>query len=153
MRIINNLRYHLLATSILLSTLSFTFQPSVRTGNLIVIVKNIRNTKGQIGLSLYQSGDGFPNHPEKALVSVFIKAKADSATYSFSNIKPGIYAAAAFHDENSDKKVNSNFLGIPKEGIGVSNNVKGRFGPPKFDDAKFTFSQPAQTITISLIYL
>ena len=153
MKIIINLRHLLLGTRILLITLSFTNQPSAGTGNLTVIVKNIRNSKGQIGFSLYQSGDGFPNHPEKALIFVFIKVNPNLTEYTFKDIKAGTYAAAAFHDENSDKKVNSNFLGIPKEGIGVSNNVKGSFGPPKFDDAKFTFNQPDQTITISLTYL
>ncbi len=153
MRNIQNLPYHLLATSILLITLSFTEQPSPGTGNLTIIVQHLRNSKGQIGLSLYQSSDGFPNHPEKALATVFIKAHADSVEYTFSNIKPGTYAAAAFHDENGDKKVNATLLGIPKEGIGVSNNVKGRFGPPKFDDAKFYFSHATQTVTIFLTYL
>lgn len=113
MRMIKDLRYHLLAAGILLISPSLTVQPTPATGSLTVIVKNIRNSKGQIGLSLYQSSDGFPNHPEKALVSVFIKANADSAKYTFSDVKPGIYAAAAFHDENGDKKVNSNLLGIP----------------------------------------
>ena len=140
-------------TGMLCGASSFTNQPAAQTGNLTVIVKNIRNNKGQIGLSLYQSGDGFPNHPEKALISTFVKVTSGSAEYTFSNIKPGTYAAAVFHDENSDKKVNSNFFGIPKEGVGVSNNVKGKFGPPKFEDAKFTFTGPAQTITISLTYL
>lgn len=153
MKVITNLRYHLLTIGTFLMTVSFTNQPSAGTGNLTIIVKNIRNGQGQIGLSLYQSGDGFPNHPEKALVSAFIKASVNSVEYTFSNITLGTYAAAAFHDENSDKKVNSNLIGIPKEGIGVSNNAKGKFGPPKFDDAKFTFSQPAQTIAISLTYL
>jgi uncharacterized protein (DUF2141 family) len=65
----------------------------------------------------------------------------------------GTYAISAFHDENNDKKVNSNFIGIPKEGIGVSNNAKGSFGPPKFDDAKFEFTQSDQSVGISLNYL
>jgi uncharacterized protein (DUF2141 family) len=42
---------------------------------------------------------------------------------------------------------------MPKEGIGVSNNAKGNFGPPKYDDAKFNFNKPEQTISISLSYL
>jgi uncharacterized protein (DUF2141 family) len=63
------------------------------------------------------------------------------------------YAVCAFHDENSNKKIGTNWIGIPKEGIGVSNNAKGNFVPPKFDDAKFAFNKPEQTITISLKYL
>ena len=102
------------------------------------------------GASLDQS---IKQLPARHIISVKAFSAYASTEYTFTNLKPGTYAAAAFHDENSDKKINSNLLGIPKEGIGVSNNVKGRFGPPKFDDAKFTFSQPTQTITIALTYL
>lgn len=39
------------------------------------------------------------------------------------------------HDENDNKKLDTNWIGIPKEGFGYSKDVMGRFGPPKFDDA------------------
>ena len=58
MKIIKKLGYPLLATNLLLIIVSFTDQPSAGTGSLTVIVKNIRDNKGQIGISLYQSGDG-----------------------------------------------------------------------------------------------
>lgn len=148
-----NLWSHIGLISILILTLSSTNRFAVEKGNLIVIVHKIRNHSGQMGFLLFNSKEGFPNHPEKALVSAFIKVVADSIEHTFINIPLGSYAISAFHDENNDKKVNSNFLGIPKEGIGVSNNIKGSFGPPKFDDAKFDFARSAQTINISLTYL
>lgn len=143
---------YLLVASTLISSPFVTNQPSPATGDLTVIVKNIRNNKGQIGLSLFRTADGFPNHREKSVISVFIPAKIGSTEYTFKNIQADTYATAVFHDENSDGKINSNFIGIPKEGVGVSNKAKGSFGPPKFDDAKFSFNPPAQTITISLTY-
>jgi uncharacterized protein (DUF2141 family) len=42
-----------------------------------------------------------------------------------------------FHDENGDGRLDTNVLGIPREGVGVSNNKIRSFGPPKWDDAKF----------------
>lgn len=140
-------------TSPFILTRSPMRQPSKTTGNLHVIVKNIRNSTGQIGFCLFTSGDGFPNHPEKALTAIFIKVSRDSTEYTFKDIPMRSYAISVFHDENSDKKVNSNFIGIPKEGIGVSNNAKGHFGPPKFDEAKFEFNRSGQTVTIMLTYL
>ena len=49
----------------------------------------------------------------------------------------GVYAVSAFHDINDNKKMDTNFLGIPKEPTGMSNNAKGFMGPPKYKDAKF----------------
>jgi uncharacterized protein (DUF2141 family) len=47
------------------------------------------------------------------------------------------YAVSVFHDENSNGKLDRNLLGIPREGVGASNNAVGHFGPLKFDDAAF----------------
>jgi len=141
-----------IAVFILVTSFLFSAKPLVAKGNIKVIVTNMRNKDGQIGFCLFRSSDGFP-HPDKATIISFVKINSSSAEYTFTNIAPGTYAICVFHDENSDKILNTNFLGIPKEGVGVSNNVKGHFGPPKYDDAKFNFDQPEQTITISLSYL
>jgi uncharacterized protein (DUF2141 family) len=58
-------------------------------------------------------------------------------TCTFSGIAPGTYAVALFHDENGDGKLDTNFMGVPREGVGVSNNKLRSFGPPRWDDAKF----------------
>jgi len=36
------------------------------------------------------------------------------------------------HDENSNGKMDTNFIGMPREGVGASNNAKGHMGPLKF---------------------
>ncbi|MNC95537.1 hypothetical protein D3C83_126870 [compost metagenome] len=65
----------------------------------------------------------------------------------------GSYAIAVLHDENENFKMDTSIIGIPKEGYGVSNNVKGRFGPPKFADARFRVTEASSmTIRIELIY-
>lgn len=57
------------------------------------------------------------------------------------DLKPGKYAFKYFHDENNDKEINTNFMGIPKEGYGFSNNAKGKFGPPSFEKMIFELTQ------------
>ena len=52
-------------------------------------------------------------------------------------MKPGKYAFKYFHDENSNKKLDTNLIGIPKEGYGFANNIYGSFGPPDFKDTIF----------------
>ena len=59
------------------------------------------------------------------------------ATAIFKNIARGMYAISVFHDKNDNKKMDTNFVGIPKEPTGMSNGAKAFFGPPKYKDAKF----------------
>jgi uncharacterized protein (DUF2141 family) len=58
-----------------------------------------------------------------------------------------------FHDENSNGKLDTNLLGIPREGVSASNNAKGHFGPPKFDAAAFNFGGGRLDLRITITYL
>jgi len=62
-------------------------------------------------------------------------------------------AVSVFHDENGNGKLDRNFIGMPKEGVGASNDAVGTLGPPKFDDARFSYKGGAQSLTIHLRYL
>ena len=52
-------------------------------------------------------------------------------------IPDGEYAIAFFIDANGNKKLDKNFLGIPKEQYGFSNNAMGTLSAPSFEQAKF----------------
>jgi uncharacterized protein (DUF2141 family) len=127
---------------------------TAETSAVTVRVEGARNTKGKIGVALFQSADGFPGDTAKALrvQQVDIDAATSSAQAAFEGIPHGEYAVAVFHDENMNGKLDKNFVGAPKEGYGASNNPKKRMGPPRFEEAKFSLNQPAQTIAIKLIY-
>ncbi|MFT4517814.1 MAG: hypothetical protein ACI9JM_000191 [Halioglobus sp.] len=51
---------------------------------------------------------------------------------------PGDYAATIFYDRNGSGKLDTNFIGVPKEPLALSNNAKAKFSPPKYSDAVFT---------------
>jgi uncharacterized protein (DUF2141 family) len=103
---------------------------------ITVRVATFRAVKGALRCRLYSRGDGFPGKPPfDAQQSVAVSAK--TATCTFPSVADGTYAVALFHDENGDGKLDTNVLGIPREGVGVSNNKLRSFGPPKWDDAKF----------------
>jgi uncharacterized protein (DUF2141 family) len=69
-----------------------------------------------------------------------VKIVQGVAVFTFKGVAPGTYAVAVYHDENGNGKIDSNFMGIPKEKTGASNNAKGKMGPPKFQEAKFVVS-------------
>jgi uncharacterized protein (DUF2141 family) len=54
--------------------------------------------------------------------------------------KPGRYTVFVVHDKNGNGKMDRNFLGIPKEPVGLSRNPNPpKFGAPKFSDASFDY--------------
>ncbi len=105
-----------------------------------VAVTNLRNNKGHVLISLFKDGVGYPDKPEKAFRKVKVEVTNKSATVTFEKLPAGSYAVALLHDENSDEKMNTNILGIPKEGYGFSNNVMGAFGPPAYSKASINLS-------------
>jgi uncharacterized protein (DUF2141 family) len=110
------------------------------TAALTVKIESIAEVKGKLFVSIYDKGDGFPGKSEQALRRQIVPVTGTSQTYVFDALPPGTYAVAIAQDVNDNGKIDANFIGIPKEPVGVSNDAKGRFGPPKFEDAKFTFS-------------
>jgi len=58
----------------------------------------------------------------------------------FKDVKKGQYAIRCFHDENSNEEMDTNFIGIPKEGVGFSNDAMGKFGPKDFSEWLFEVS-------------
>lgn len=118
-----------------------------------VEIAGLRNDKGQVVCALYLSADGFPKKSEKAIAHLNSKISEDQAICEFSGIAPGTYAVSVFHDENSNGKLDINFMGIPREGVGASNGARGHWGPPKFDAAAFHFSGGRLDLKIKVNYL
>ena len=118
-----------------------------------VEIDGLRNDKGQVLCALYSSADGFPTNGEKALAQAKSPISDGHAVCEFPGVAAGTYAVSTFHDENSNGKLDRNFMGIPREGVGASNNAKGHFGPPKFDSAAFRFSGSRLVLKIAINYL
>jgi len=130
--------------SVMVNTVVFAQQ-----NTLTVNITGINNIKGNVYVYLYTSEEGFPIEISKA--NSFKKAEVDSnnVTVFFENLKPGTYAVSVYQDIDANGKINKNFLGIPKEPVGVSNDAKGFMGPPKYEDANFKLNSN-KTIEIKL---
>ena len=84
---------------------------------------------GQIVAAIYAAADGFSGFDiKKALAVQMAPVSAGGATLTFAGLKPGRYAVSAFHDADKDGKLKTNFIGMPKEAVGVSNNPGGMPG-------------------------
>jgi len=98
---------------------------------LIAEVTNLRNNKGQVVMELFDE-----DHNSLKVITGVIDV--NKCTIKYEDLKDGIYAIRYFHDENSDMDIETNVVGIPKEGIGIVNNAIGQFGPKPFKQWLFT---------------
>lgn len=125
--------------------------PAATTCSLVIHVDGFRNQKGDAGISVFNSPDGWPENNEKAFLHGPHPFTGTSTTITL-QVPPGRYAIAALHDENSNHKLDRNIFGIPKEGFGFSNNPHVILTAPSFDTAAIPVSCPTTETTIHLIY-
>jgi uncharacterized protein (DUF2141 family) len=122
-------------------------------GSLGVEVSGLRNAEGAVHGYLYASADGFPNDFPKAVAHTKSGGlSGNQASLRFADLEPGEYAVFVFHDEDGDGVLDKNLIGLPQEGIGVSNLKLDKPQRPKWSAAKFEIRGPT-TQRISLRYL
>jgi uncharacterized protein (DUF2141 family) len=118
-----------------------------------VTILNIRSSTGTIACALFDSSQGFPGEYLRFATNInVIKIRKKQARCDFEEIPPGRYAMAVVHDENMNGKLDTNWLGRPKEGYGFSNDAKGLISAPSFSDAGFPYDGQNLDLTISLHY-
>ncbi len=125
----------------------------VPAGTISVTATGLRSDDGKVLVYLYGSKKGFPTKPAKAVRKKTASIKDGRAHVSLGDVPHGTYAVSVIHDEDGDGKLDTNWLGIPKEGVGVSMNAKGKAGPPKYEDAKFVLDGAEKKLKIKIRYL
>lgn len=116
---------------------------------LTVVVGNVRSNAGRVYVSLCPQ-QSFLKHDCPLEASA--PSQAGSTSVTLPNVPPGEWAAQVFQDENGNKKLDQNFLGIPREGVGFSRDAKIVMSPPKWRDAMFVHDGKPQSIHLSLRY-
>ena len=117
---------------------------------LIVTLKDVRDSTGQIRASIYREPETFRKE-DRAVAVVSVPAQKGDLKLAFMALPPGRYAIMAYHDADSDSKLGLRFGMFPTEGYGLSNNPKV-IGPPKFADSAFDLTGPETSIEIKLSY-
>lgn len=120
--------------------------------DLVVTVKKLRSDDGMVRGLLWTAEEGFPDDPEKSVGQAEAKPSANEATLVFSGVEPGKYAVSVVHDEDDNEQLDTNFLGIPTEGVGISNGAIGMTGPGEFEDAKIDVGPDAKPVVVDLRY-
>jgi uncharacterized protein (DUF2141 family) len=119
---------------------------------LRVHVVGLRNDNGNVRCTLFSSAEDFPANDDMLATTVTAPIAEQSATCEFPAVAPGTYAVVVFHDENGDGKFNRNWLGLPKEGYGFSDDAPARWHSPKFDAASFPFTGGTADIFVHIRY-
>jgi uncharacterized protein (DUF2141 family) len=111
---------------------------------LVVTVKGFKSTKGTVKLQMVDENN-------KEIFTKIDRLTEKSYTLTIDVFKVGKYAINVIHDKNNNNKLDTNVIGIPKEGWGCSNNARGVMGAPKFKDKLFTVNQKITQI-INLVH-
>ena len=142
-----------LSIAILTALIAGSVSAQKTPGVLRVKAEGLRSDRGQVICELYSSAEGFPAKPEKAVAKVSAAIHQGQASCEFAGLAAGTYAVALIHDENGNGRLDTNFLGIPREGVGATNNARSRFGPPKFDEAAFHYTGGVLELVVKMGYL
>lgn len=121
--------------SLFLAAALSTSAADTQVSTVTVDVTNIDAMRGTLIVVLYDNKADFDGGEPLQLSKVPVSEQQHKLT--FDKLVPGTYAVKLFHDENDNGKLDTNFLGIPSEGYGFSNNG-GAFGPSSFADAAFS---------------
>ncbi|MEM0955784.1 MAG: DUF2141 domain-containing protein [Pseudomonadota bacterium] len=118
-----------------LCSLLFTSSLAIpcQAADLELHVINITELKGMLFWALFDSEEGYSENTSPVM-SARNRVQAETLTITLHDLPEGRYAVRLFHDANGNGELDSNMLGIPKEGYGFSNGA-GKFGPASYEDA------------------
>ena len=106
--------------------------------NLRVIATNVKSDQGKLYVWVYDKKDDWLSDRYRTQKSVAVAGNRSGDKVTLELLLPaGEYALSIFQDVNDDGKLERNFIGKPKEPAGLSNNLRPKFGPPKYKDAAF----------------
>ena len=131
----------------LIAILSLTLWGST----LSVKVTNILNADGKISIGVCSDPNEFAKPNGKVVTGVFEQSQKDELIVKFEGLEDGVYAVSIYHDENNNKILDTNFLGLPSEGYGFSNNLRPMFRGASFEESKFELKGDSE-ITIQMGY-
>ena len=118
-------------------------------GKLTVIIKGFESDEGNCRFALDDSKEVYESE-DSVWIGKELPIKNKAVVVIIDSLKYGEYAIRVYQDENKNAELDTDFLGIPTENYGFSNNASGLFGQPSWDKAKFLFNKPEMTLQIDI---
>ena len=124
----------------------------VSGATLTVVISDVRSDIGVLNIGIYDNKNDWlgSSTVQKRSLQVLGNSVGGVVTTSF-KVEPGEYAISVHHDDNDNGKMDTNFIGIPKEPTGLSNGAVPKFGPPKYKDAAFLVTNEDLEMPIKLL--
>jgi uncharacterized protein (DUF2141 family) len=116
---------------------------------VVVRISGLSEPVGQVGCSLFSGASGFPMDSTSAR-NLWLPADAKGVSCRFNDVPEGTYAVSIGHDLNGNRRVDTNFIGLPMEQWGVSNNARPSLRAPRFDEASFKVAADARDVVIDI---
>lgn len=107
---------------------------------LTVVVEGVNQAAGNIGVLVFNSEKGWPEDRLVALRDIVVPARPGKVTVEVPNLPAGDYGISIAHDVNQNHKLDKNFIGMPKEQWGLSNNPHATIKAPPFSKGKFSLT-------------
>lgn len=135
----------------MISNQLFAKQDSVKTnyGSITVIIQGFENKIGNCRFAIDNSESMFESD-DSVFIGKILAIFSNEVIVKIDFLEFGEYAIKVFHDENKNGELDTDFLGIPTENYGYSNNASSWFGPPSWENAKFLFNKREMTIEIKI---
>jgi uncharacterized protein (DUF2141 family) len=127
-------------------------QKGPHSGTLEVHVEGLEHQDGNLRFALFAGPEGFPSDPALAERVETLPITSSTVTWTVEEVPTGMWAVSVLHDEDGNGEMATGWMGQPSEGWGTSNDARGRFGPPSFEDAAFEMVAPGTRIVIHLTY-
>jgi len=124
---------------------------TVSAATLTIAVGNIESDVGNMNFAVYDNKKDWLGDDVVQKRSLVVSEQlVDGVITTRFELEPGDYAVSVHHDDNDNGKMDTNFIGIPKEPTGLSNGAVPKFGPPKYKDAVFSLTDDLE-ISIELL--
>ena len=131
--------------------LCLVFAGRAEAARIVVTIDGLHSDRGGLYVALYSKPKGFPDGDYS---DQHLKVSASNApiTVVFDHLRPGDYAVGAYHDENGNGHLDTNFLGYPVEGYALSNGIRAIISRPRFVDAAFAVPNGETDVTLHIKY-
>lgn len=118
---------------------------------IVITIDGVHSNQGNVFVGLYAGPAKFLQGNQNDAMRK-VRASTGPMTVVFDNLPPGTYAVGAFHDENGNDHLDTNFLGLPEEGYALSNNVRAAMSKPTFQQAAFSVGEQGAQVALHIRY-